>query len=146
MIEGVRLTPLNIIRGENGDVLHAMKCTESSFLGFGEAYFSTIEKNAVKAWKCHKQMTLNLIVPCGEIKFVLWDNRPDSSTYSDFLEITLSLENYQRLAIPPMIWVGFQGMGDGMNMLLNLADLPHDPNELERLEINNNTINYKWDL
>lgn len=125
--------------------MHAMKCTDPDFLAFGEAYFSTVKKGSVKAWKRHKQMTLNLVVPCGSIKFVLWDDRQDSSTYSRFYEIVLSPENYQRLTVPPLIWLGFQGMDDGLNMLMNLADLPHDPHEAERLEINNNRINYKWD-
>jgi dTDP-4-dehydrorhamnose 3,5-epimerase len=145
MLEGVILTPLKVIPGEHGNVMHAMKCTDPEFSGFGEAYFSTVNEGSVKAWKRHKQMTLNLVVPCGRIKFVLWDERQDSPTYSHFDEIELSLDNYQRLTVPPMVWMGFQGMGEGLNMLMNLADIPHDPDEAERLEVNNNKINYKWD-
>jgi dTDP-4-dehydrorhamnose 3,5-epimerase len=145
MLEGVNITPLKIILGENGDVMHAMKCTDPSFCGFGEAYFSTVKKGSVKAWKCHKQMTLNIVVPCGRIKFVLWDGRKASPTYSQFLEIILSPENYHRLTVPPTIWMGFQGLDEGLNMLLNIADIPHDPDEAERLETHNNTIKYEWD-
>ncbi|WP_319508432.1 dTDP-4-dehydrorhamnose 3,5-epimerase family protein [uncultured Methanolobus sp.] len=145
MLEGVKLTPLKIITGEQGDVMHAMKCTDPEFSGFGEAYFSTVKQGSVKAWKCHKKMALNLVVPCGRIKFVLWDGRQDSPTYSCFYEIVLSPENYHRLTVPPMVWVGFQGMEKGLNILMNLADILHDPDETERLEINNDRINYKWD-
>ncbi|MCK4830475.1 dTDP-4-dehydrorhamnose 3,5-epimerase family protein [bacterium] len=110
-IEGVMLTPLKIIPRDVGDVLHAMKRTDASFCGFGEVYFSTVNKGQVKAWKRHRKMTLNLVVPCGEIKFALYDDRTESPTCGKFLEVVLSRDNYQRLTVPPMIWMGFQRIG-----------------------------------
>ena len=65
------LTPLKIIDVEGGNVLHAIKDTDQGFKKFGEAYFSTIEPGAIKAWKRHRKMTLNLVVPIGKIKFVM---------------------------------------------------------------------------
>ncbi|CAG0969536.1 MAG: dTDP-4-dehydrorhamnose 3,5-epimerase family protein [Candidatus Methanoperedens sp.] len=145
MIEGVSLTPLRIIPGEYGEVLHAMKCTDSTFAGFGEAYFSTIKKGAVKAWKRHRKMILNLVVPCGEIKFVLYDDRQDSSTCGKISEIILSRSNYQRLTVPSMIWMGFKGQGNGLNMLLNVSNIPHDPDEVDRQDGFENNICYDWE-
>ena len=145
MIEGVELTPLEIIPGELGDVLHAIKRTEPSYSGFGEAYFSTINKGAIKAWKRHYKMTLNIVVPCGEIKFVLYDDRPDSPTHGDINEFILSLQNYQRLTVPPMVWLGFKGLSNGLNMLMNVSDIPHDPDEYDRIDAYKNHIDYQWD-
>ena len=145
MIEGVELSPLKIIRGDSGDVLHAIKRTDSSFQGFGEAYFSTVNQGAIKAWKRHHKMTLNLVVPYGEIKFVLYDDRLDSATNGDSNELILSLQNYQRLTVPPMVWLGFKGMGNGLNMLMNVSNIPHDPDEYDRIDAYNNHIDYQWD-
>ncbi|MCZ7401432.1 MAG: dTDP-4-dehydrorhamnose 3,5-epimerase family protein [Candidatus Methanoperedens sp.] len=145
MIDGVILTPLRIIPGENGDVLHAIKVTEPSFSGFGEAYFSTVNKGSVKAWKRHRKMTLNLVVPVGEIKFVIYDDRPESSTCGKISEIVLSHSNYQRLTVPPMTWMGFKGLGKGLNMLLNIANIPHDPDEVDRQDAFENNIGYEWE-
>ena len=142
VIERVMLTPLKIISGDAGDVLHAMKITEASFCGFGEVYFSTVNKGQVKAWKRHRKMTLNIVVPCGEIKFVLFDDRTESPTCGKIFEVFLSRSNYQRLTVPPMIWMGFMGMGDELNMLLNIASIPHDPQEGDRLELTR--IRYNW--
>ena len=139
-IEGVQLTPLRIIPGELGDVYHALKEKEESFEGFGEAYFSTVNGYAAKGWKKHRKMVLNLIVPVGAIRFVLYDDRPESRTYRTFQECTLSKENYQRLTVVPGIWMAFQGRTDGLNMLLNIASIPHDPYESENLPIPNETI------
>ena len=80
MINGVTLTPLNIIPTPGGDILHALKRTEKSFTEFGEAYFSEIECMKIKAWKRHNKMTLNLIVPIGIIRFVVYDDRAGSSS------------------------------------------------------------------
>ncbi len=145
MIEGVILTPLKIIPGELGDVMHALKFTDPSFSGFGEAYFSTVNKGAIKAWKRHLRMTLNLVVPCGRILFVLWDNRPDSSTKGSFFETELSKDKYQRLTVPPMIWMGFMGIGDEVNMLLNIANISHDPAEADKIDVYNDQIDYNWE-
>src|SRR5450755_439648 len=91
-IEQVLLTPLRIIKGESGDVMHALKQPEESFQGFGEAYFSTVHPGAVKGWKKHRMMILNVIVPVGSIKFVLYDGRLGSSSYQSVQEIIISPE------------------------------------------------------
>ena len=40
IINGVSVTPLKRIFTPKGDVLHALKSSDSDFCGFGEAYFS----------------------------------------------------------------------------------------------------------
>jgi len=143
MIDDVILTPLKIIDVPGGDVLHAMKCDDPGYSGFGEAYFSTIESGEIKAWKKHREMTLNLIVPVGEIRFVIFDDRMPQGD-DRFQDFSLSRKNYCRLTIPPMIWFGFQGVSDKDAILLNIANIPHDPNDIEKKEINE--IEFDWSL
>jgi len=142
LIEGVILTPLKVINVPGGDVLHAMKSGDSGFKNFGEAYFSTIESGVIKAWKRHRDMTLNIVVPVGKINFVMFDSRYRTSSYGLFQSVSLSRDNYARLTIPPMVWVGFQGISEDFNLLLNIADLPHSHNEVDRKNITE--INYDW--
>jgi dTDP-4-dehydrorhamnose 3,5-epimerase len=142
-IEGVVLTPLRIIKGESGDVMHALKQPEESFQGFGEAYFSTVHAGAVKGWKKHRMMILNVIVPVGTIKFVLYDDRLGSKSYQAIQEIIISPENYQRITVPPGVWMAFQGLGASESILLNIASIPHDPLEAENLPVQNDIIPYK---
>ena len=134
-IPDVLLTPLSIIGGASGSVMHGLKASDKSFVGFGEAYFSTVEYGVIKPWKRHLSMTLNLIVPVGAIRFVLVDER-GSLDKQLFMDVTLSHLNYYRLTVPPKIWVAFQGRSkNDINMLLNIADMEHDQMELERLEL-----------
>lgn len=135
MIKDIVLTHLDIIGTPGGSVLHAMKRFDDGFCGFGEAYFSEVGFNEIKAWKRHKEMTLNLIVPIGKIKFVIVDNNIIN-------EFTLSRDNYYRLTIPPMVWVGFKGLSESGSMLLNIANIKHDPLEIDRKNINE--IVFDW--
>ena len=142
MIKGVVITPLNVIDTPGGNVMHAMKKTSAGYAGFGEAYFSQIEKGAIKAWKRHKKMTLNLVVPVGKIKFILFDNRKESDI--QFQKIIISKSSFYRLTVPPMVWMGFQDLSNGGSMVLNIASIEHDPLEVDRLEVDK--INYNWRL
>ena len=140
MIEDVIITQLDIIDTRGGNVMHAMKNSSAGYSKFGEAYFSQVHNGAVKAWKRHKTMVLNLVVPVGKIKFVLFDDRKISS--GKFQEVILSKENYCRLTVPPMIWMGFQGMDSDMSLLLNIANLQHDATEVEKQPVS--SFDYKW--
>jgi dTDP-4-dehydrorhamnose 3,5-epimerase len=142
-ISGVELTLLKKIEHPLGDVFHGMKSSDKGFAGFQEAYFSTVKYDVIKPWKKHLQMTLNLVVPIGEIRFVLYDDRKESSTKEQYMDIKLSLENYYRLTVPPGIWVGFKGMGNSTNLLLNIANFDHNPNEMERLDLD--AIQFNWE-
>ena len=143
-ISGVALTPLSIMDTEGGDVLHAMKSSDPGYSGFGEAYFSTVDPGAVKGWKRHREMTLNQVVPVGIVRFVIFDDRAESSTKGKFGEVTLSRNNYGRLTVPPMLWMGFQGVDEYPSLLLNIASIPHHPDELERMELS--AIDYQWGM
>lgn len=135
-MEGVTLHPLKRIIVPKGDIYHALKSTDEGYAGFGEAYFSQIEHGEVKGWKRHNRMTLNLIVPVGTVKFVIYDDREGSPTYGEFAEIILSSEsNYQRLTVAPGLWMAFYGEGKGTSMLMDIIPEPHDPSEASRMEL-----------
>ena len=136
----ILITPLKKIYVPNGDVFHAMKSSDIGFKEFGEAYFSFISKGAIKAWKRHKLMSMNLIVPVGSVKFVFCQK---SESYGEIFRIEkIGIHSYHRITVPPGIWFGFQGLGGNQNLVLNIASIENDPNDVERLK--QNEINYDW--
>ncbi|MDN0071276.1 dTDP-4-dehydrorhamnose 3,5-epimerase [Bacteroides caecigallinarum] len=142
-IQGVELHPLKHIIVPKGDIFHALKNTDEGYAGFGEAYFSQIESGAVKGWKRHNRMTLNIIVPVGKIRFVVYDDREGSATNGKFQEVILSPEsNYQRLTLAPGLWMAFQGMDKGLSMLMDIIPEPHDPSEADRKDIEEIKFNF----
>ena len=143
MIEGVVITPLSVIETKGGDVLHGLKQGEKDYAGFGEAYFSMIEYGVIKGWKRHKEMILNLVVPLGSVRFILYEDRTESLSYNEFQEIVISrTENYCRLTIPPMVWMAFQGLDKNGSILLNIASIEHSSEEVDRKELNE--IIFDW--
>jgi len=135
-LDGVTVTPLKQIFNPKGDIYHAIKKSDVGFEGLGEAYFSTVHQNDIKGWKKHTRMTLNLVVPIGEIEFIVHDD-----TSKEFFRLILSQYNYQRLTVKPNLWLAFRGVGIN-NMLLNLASIEHDPSEAENLDLKD--IQYEW--
>ena len=132
----ILLTPLSRISAPGGDVMHIIKPNDPGFNCFGEAYFSTINYKAVKAWKKHSSMTLNLTVPYGSVKFCF--QLSDES----YQVIEIGTDSYSRITVPPGVWFGFKGLHQPFSLILNIADLAHDPSEVERRP--NDAFSYSW--
>jgi dTDP-4-dehydrorhamnose 3,5-epimerase len=145
MIAGISITPLRQIQDERGSVLHMLRASDPVFAGFGEVYFSTVKSGAVKAWKRHREMTLNVVCIHGAIRFVCHDDRPGSATHGQTQEIVLSPgASYSLATIPPGIWTGFTGAAPGESILCNCASMSHDPAESDRLAPD--ALPYLWSL
>ena len=89
MIDGVQVVPLKRIPDERGTVMHMLRATDPHFKQFGEIYFSTIYPGVIKGWHRHEVMTLNYACVSGRIKLVLYDDREDSNTRGELMEIFL---------------------------------------------------------
>ena len=147
MINGVIVTPLRRIPDDRGKIMHIMKSSDQDFHTFGEVYCSTVYPGVVKGWHLHKEMTLNYVVLKGKIKFVLYDDRKDSSTYGETQEIYIGDDNYVRVTVPPFVWNGFMGLGLEEAFVVNFTDIPHSPTEIERIPPHEKElINYDWSV
>lgn len=159
IINGVSVTPLKRIFTPKGDVLHALKSSDSDFCGFGEAYFSEVKKGVRKGWKRHKRMKLNIVVVSGAIRFIIYDDRQGSNTFGQFHSLILSSSGasysecelmnaeelnaamqgpgvYARLTVDPMLWMAFEGVAEGTSILLDIIPELHDPDEADKMDLN----------
>ena len=59
-----------------------------------------------------------------------------------FRTIEAGINRYSRLTIPPRIWFGFKGLGKPESIIINLANIQHDPKEVLRCE--KNRIKFNW--
>jgi len=135
-INDIYVNSLSVIPVLGGNVMHGLKKSDKGFKDFGEAYFSYIEKNKIKAWKKHLKMTLNLIVPYGTVMFVFMDEN------RFFRKETLGDQHPFRLSVPPGVWFGFKGIEKEVSIILNISDIIHDDNEVVRKNISE--INFDW--
>lgn len=143
-LEGVEVYPKSRIVDDRGWVAHMMRNDDRYCPPFGEIYFSCVFHGAIKAWHRHYRMELNYVCIAGNIKLVLYDDRPGSSTYGDVEELFIGDYNYCLVKIPPMVWNGFTALGGKPAIVANLASIPHDPNEIERASPFCDYFPYDW--
>lgn len=124
------LVPLRVIAHPKGDIRHALKASESTFQGFGEAYFTTILSDQTKGWKKHRQMHLNLIVVEGEVTFHVHNEQVGRTEL-----FVMGPNNYSRLHVPPGLWMAFTGHAGFPSLVLNLASIEHDPDEAVNVDL-----------
>ena len=89
-------------------------------------------------------MTQHFAVPVGKVKLVLYDGREGSQTYGKVEVLQIGEGNYCMVKVPTMIWYGFQGISEGFSLIANCADIPHDPQEIERTDPSDKKIPYDW--
>jgi len=126
--------------------MHMLRCDDPEFERFGEIYFSIIYPGVIKGWHIHTQMTLNYAVIYGNIKLVLYDERDSSPTRGLIQELYLGPDNYKLITIPPNVWNGFKGIGTSFAIVANCSTIPHNSDEIKRLDPINNHIPYSWEL
>jgi dTDP-4-dehydrorhamnose 3,5-epimerase len=146
MIDGVIVKPLKKIPDERGCIFYMLRNDYPEFEQFGEIYFSMVYPNAIKAWHLHKKMILNYAVISGMIKLVLYDDRENSPTKGELMEIFTGEQNYCLIKIPSGIWNGFKEIGDKPAIVANCATIPHDPEEIVRISPFTDKIPYNWEI
>jgi dTDP-4-dehydrorhamnose 3,5-epimerase len=136
----ILVTPLKRIKISKGDVMHVMKKKDDGCKDFSEAYFSWISNKSIKAWKYHSRMTMNLVVPFGQVRFVFY--KKNKYGYEEFQVEEIGVRRYARLTVPPGLWFGFKGLYSPKSLILNISNVLHDEKEVKR--INLSAIKYNW--
>lgn len=144
MIKGVIIQELKIFSHPAGNVMRMLRCDESFFKQFGEIYFSFINPGCIKGWKKHLKQTQHFVVPEGQLKLVLYDDRKDSPTCGEVQEIEIGVKNYELVRIPAQVWYSFKALEDKQAMIANCTDIPHDPAESVTKQLNDTSIPYSW--
>ena len=145
LIDDVVLTELKQFSDERGTLLHMLRNDDPIFTTFGECYFSEVLPGAVKAWKLHHKQTQNFCVPVGRIKLVIYDSRKDSISNGKLQYVNLGRpDSYFRIMIPPGLWYGFTCISELPALVVNCADIPHDPQESEIRMLDDISIPHRW--
>jgi dTDP-4-dehydrorhamnose 3,5-epimerase len=143
VIEGLQVIPLRRIPDERGTVFHMLRASDTHFSAFGEIYFSSVYRDAIKGWHRHRDMTLNYACIWGRVKLVVFDDREDSPSRGELQEVYLGPDDYSLAVIPPGLWNGFKGMAE-ISVMANCCTHEHDPSRSERVDPHSGAIAYDW--
>ena len=82
---------------------------------------------------------MNLIVPVGKVRFVFF------SSENNFLgQFTSGSDEYSRIAVNPGVWFAFQNICSETALVLNIANILHDPTEVRKRDLSE--ISFDWEL
>jgi dTDP-4-dehydrorhamnose 3,5-epimerase len=80
------------------------------------------------------------------IKLVCYDDRADSPTNGNLVELHTGELDYALVTIPPLVWNGFKGEGSAPALVANCATVPHHSDEIVRRDPFTSEIPYDWAL
>ena len=129
LIEGVQVQPLKNILDERGSITEIFTENQGAFFSPPRhIYVSRVYAGATKAWHFHKIQTDHFTNLYGQLKLVLFDTRPDSTTEEMVNEFFLGFDNPMTVKIPPGILHGFKGVeGDtAYCIVVNSCSHPYD--------------------
>jgi dTDP-4-dehydrorhamnose 3,5-epimerase len=145
-IEGVNLVPLSQFSDERGKIMHMLKSTDPHFKNFAEIHFSVAYPGVVKGWHRRPSTSANVAVVHGKVKWVLYDQREESVTKGNLMEIYLGEDSYFLLQIPPDITSGYKTIGLEKSIVANCTDEVHVNEKKINIDPFKNNIPYNWDL
>lgn len=146
-INGLKVTKLSVFSDNRGRVLRMLRKNEKDFIKFGECYFSEIFPKKIKAWKKNNFQYQNIVVPIGQIRLVVYDDRKWSSTKGNIRELLIGRpSSYCRVHIPPKVWYGFACVGIKTALVANFTNILHVKKQSINLSSKDKRIPYKWKI
>jgi dTDP-4-dehydrorhamnose 3,5-epimerase len=147
-IDGVRIREARTIPDDRGTVCVAY----DPRWGFSEepmvyAYEVTIRPGAVKGWILHETYDDRLFLSAGVVKWVLYDDRPESPTRGRLAELYFDEHHRSLLRIPRGVWHAVQNVGEVDSRMVNFPTAPYDyesPDKV-RLPLDTESIPYSFE-
>jgi dTDP-4-dehydrorhamnose 3,5-epimerase len=85
-----------------------------------------VRPGVVKGWGLHKEQEDRYFLISGEMQVVLFDVRPESSTYGKVMKLTLTEHDRALVNIPPYVWHADFNIGDKDAVAVNLPTKAYD--------------------
>jgi dTDP-4-dehydrorhamnose 3,5-epimerase len=132
-------------RGTLCEILNPSRCVHPAPLVY--VYQFTIRPGKVKGWHVHRLHDDRIFISVGTVKVVLYDTRPESSTYKMVTEIYRTEHHRTLMVIPAHVFHAHQNVGTTDALLVSMPTRPYnhaDP-DVYRLPVNNDVIPYRFE-
>jgi dTDP-4-dehydrorhamnose 3,5-epimerase len=147
LIEGVSIREVPTHTDERGSVVEIYDLRwgwRPDPLVFAHCF--TIRPGIVKGWGLHKNHEDRFFILLGDMELVLFDPRPDSSTYGKVGKILLSESNRRLVNVPAFVWHAEHNIGTKDVMAIDFPTNPyyHEDPDKYRLPIDTPLIPYSF--
>lgn len=137
----VKPAPVHFI-DERGYLLKFVRSADISH--FGEMYLiGDWTSGVIRGFHKHKNMEEWFCVIRGTAKFVLYDDRPESSKYGVVQYYTLSARRPEILYVPSGIYHGHMAL-ENETQTIAVASQPYDPQKPDEVRAPYNSFNVEW--
>ncbi len=147
-IDGVRIREARTIADDRGSICVAYDLR----WGFSEepmvyCYEVTIRPGAVKGWILHETYDDRLFLAEGAVKWVMYDERPESPTRERLSELYFDQHHRSLLRIPRGVWHAVQNVGSTDSRMINFPTEPYnyESPDKTRLPLDTERIPYRFD-
>ena len=119
MIDGVKIIKLTTHEDERGFFREIFRFPEHfQNIPVGQLSHSHVKEGIVKAWHGHVYQSQWNYVVSGQIKVALYDNREDSSTYKETMELVVGDETEpMAYFFPPGVLHGYKCIQGSMQII-----------------------------
>jgi dTDP-4-dehydrorhamnose 3,5-epimerase len=130
MIEGIQLFPLKVNTDDRGYLIvigSTAREDAPNIPTIKEVYLvGDMARGTIRAFHKHEKLWDYFSISHGSAKFVLVDDRPDSSTKGQMTTFVLTERNPSLLVVPPGVYHGWMSLEDDTQMI-SVANEPYDP-------------------
>ena len=150
MIEGVKTKELTPHFDDRGLLMEFLRDDDELFEKFGQVYLTLVKRGSAKAWHHHNSQDDHFVCVEGKALVALCDMRPDSPTYKECMDFTLSAPeiegNHLLIKIPNGVAHGFTAVDCEQAKIVNIPTQHYNyssPDE-QRYPWDDPGIGYKW--
>jgi dTDP-4-dehydrorhamnose 3,5-epimerase len=137
-IEGVRLNRLLTHEDERGDLTVLISDLNEVIAPVPHVYLVTAAPGSIRAWVYHKTQSDRLAYMNGSLRVVLYDLRPQSTTYGELNVIDVGGSNRVLLTIPPEVVHGVQNRGLTAATFVNMPTRAYNPAHPDKFRVPSN--------
>ena len=110
-------------------------------------YQASVRPGKVKGWVVHHKQDDRLYTMVGVLRWVLFDNRPESPSYKMINDITVSEHNRALLIVPKGVFHAVKNIGTSDAYFINMPTKAYDHTDPDkhRLPVKNDLIPFDFD-
>ena len=124
--DGCWLKPSNILTDSRGSLFEMGSNRHWGDEPIVHVYGVTLRPSVVKGWALHKEHDDRYFIMSGDMEVVMYDVRPDASTYGRLFRVTLSDKRRACLRIPAFVWHADHNPGTEDVLLVNMPTKAYD--------------------
>ncbi|MGH8103560.1 MAG: dTDP-4-dehydrorhamnose 3,5-epimerase family protein [bacterium] len=118
MIKDSAYVPLEAHVDDRGYLIEILRTVDPHFTKFGQVYLvGDFAKGTVRAFHKHATLWDYFFISHGAAKFVLVDDRKDSTTFKQMDTYVMSARNPGLIAVPPGVYHGWMALEDDTQMV-----------------------------